>query len=101
MRGPLYCCVIFHTSSTIMCRTVWILLLLSMSVEREIKERLATGMEMPGVYLSGQYTPNAWSWISEESDCGDYQIACDRFCRWAYRIADGSGSHGRNWKNMR
>ena len=57
MQGPLYCCVIFHTSSTHVPDGVDPVLL-SMSVEREIKERLVDRMEMSGIYISGEYTAN-------------------------------------------
>ena len=68
MQGPLYCCVIFHTSSTHVPDGVDPVLL-SMSVEREIKERLATEWKCQGIYISGEYTPNRGTGDGREN-CG-------------------------------
>lgn len=68
MQGPLYCCVIFHTSSTHVPDGVDPVLL-SMSVERENQGRLGDRMEMSGIYISGEYTPNRGTGDGREN-CG-------------------------------
>ena len=83
MKGPLFGCVIFHTSENHVPEGMNPLLL-SMSVEREIKQRLMDQWNCREFIYMGN-TP-----LSLELDAEDKitQItdACDRFCRWAYRI---------------
>ena len=83
MQGPLYCCVIFHTSSTHVPDGVDPVLL-SMSVEREIKERLATEWKCQEfIYLGNTLLIVE---LEMEEKIAELTDACDRFCRWAYRI---------------
>lgn len=83
MQGPLYCCVIFHTSSTHVPDGVDPVLL-SMSVEREIKERLATEWKCQEfIYLGNTLLIVE---LEMEEKVAELTDACDRFCRWAYRI---------------
>ena len=83
MKGPLFGCVIFHTSENHVPEGMNPLLL-SMSVEREIKQRLMDQWNCREFIYMGH------TLLILELDAGDKitQItdACDRFCRWAYRI---------------
>ena len=83
MQGPLYCCVIFHTSSTHVPDGVDPVLL-SMSVEREIKERLATEWKCQELIYLGNTLLIVE--LEMEEKIAELTDACDRFCRWAYRI---------------
>ena len=84
MQSPLYCCVIFHTSSTHVPRYGMNPVLLSMSVEREIKERLATEWKCQEfIYLGNTLLIVE---LEMEEKIAELTDACDRFCRWAYRI---------------
>lgn len=83
MKGPLFGCVIFHTSENHVPEGMNPLLL-SMSVEREIKQRLMDQWNCREFIYMGNIL------LILELDAEDKitQItdACDRFCRWAYRI---------------
>lgn len=83
MKGPLFGCVIFHTSENHVPEGMNPLLL-SMSVEREIKQRLMNQWNCREFIYMGN------TLLILELDAEDQitQItdACDRFCRWAYRI---------------
>ena len=83
MKGPLFGCVIFHTSENHVPEGMNPLLL-SMSVEREIKQRLMDQWNCREFIYMGN------TLLILELDAEDQitQItdACDRFCRWAYRI---------------
>ena len=83
MKGPLFGCVIFHTSENHVPEGMNPLLL-SMSVEREIKQRLM------GQWNCREFIYMGNTLLILELDAEDKitQItdACDRFCRWAYRI---------------
>lgn len=83
MKGPLFGCVIFHTSENHVPEGMNPLLL-SMSVEREIKQRLMDQWNCREFIYMGS------TLLILELDAEDKitQItdACDRFCRWAYRI---------------
>ena len=59
-------------------------MLLSMSVEREIKERLATEWKCQEfIYLGNTLLIVE---LEMEEKIAELTDACDRFCRWAYRI---------------
>lgn len=83
MKGTLFGCVIFHTSENHVPEGMNPLLL-SMSVEREIKQRLM------GQWNCREFIYMGNTLLILELDAEDKitQItdACDRFCRWAYRI---------------
>lgn len=83
MKGPLFCCVIFHTSENHVPDGMNPLLL-SMSVEREIKQRLMDQWSCQEFIYMG----NTLLILELDSEDKIAQItdACDRFCRWAYRI---------------
>ena len=83
MNGPLYCCVVFHTSENHVPEGMDPLLL-SMSVEREIKQRLAeTWKCQEFIYLGNTVLILE---VDTEENIAQLTDACDRFCRWAYRI---------------
>ena len=83
MKGPYYGCVIFHTSEHHVPDGMNPLLL-AMSVEHEIKERLAT--EWKSRVFS--YLGNTLMLIelSSEDAIVQFTDSCDRFCKWAYRV---------------
>ena len=83
MKGPLFVCVIFHTSENHVPEGMNPLLL-SMSVEREIKQRLMDQWNC----LEFIYMGNTLLILELDAEDQITQItdACDRFCRWAYRI---------------
>lgn len=83
MKGPLFGCVIFHTSENHVPEGMNPLLL-SMSVEREIKQRLMNQWNC----LEFIYMGNTLLILELDAEDTITQItdACDRFCRWAYRI---------------
>lgn len=83
MKGPLFGCVIFHTSENHVPEGMNPLLL-SMSVEREIKQRLMDQWSC----LEFIYMGNTLLILELDAEDKITQItdACDRFCRWAYRI---------------
>lgn len=81
--GPLFCCVVFHTSSNHVPEEMDPLLL-SMSVEREIKHRLVKEWECQEfIYLGNTVLILE---LDSENQIVEVTDACDRFCRWAYRI---------------
>ena len=83
MKGPLFGCVIFHTSENHVPEGMNPLLL-SMSVEREIKQRLMDQWNCQEFIYMG----NTLLILELDAEDKITQItdACDRFCRWAYRI---------------
>lgn len=83
MKGPLFGCVIFHTSENHVPEGMNPLLL-SMSVEREIKQRLMDQWNCREFICMG----NTLLILELDAEDKITQItdACDRFCRWAYRI---------------
>lgn len=83
MKGPLFGCVIFHTSENHVPEGMNPLLL-SMSVEREIKQRLMDQRNCREFIYMG----NTLLILELDAEDKITQItdACDRFCRWAYRI---------------
>ena len=83
MKGPLFGCVIFHTSENHVPEGMNPLLL-SMSVEREIKQRLKNQWHCREFIYMG----NTLLILELDAEDKITQItdACDRFCRWAYRI---------------
>lgn len=83
MKGPLFGCVIFHTSENHVPEGMNPLLL-SMSVEREIKQRLMDQWNCREFIYMG----NTLLILELDAEDTITQItdACDRFCRWAYRI---------------
>lgn len=97
MKGPYYGCAIFHTSEHHVPDGMNPLLL-AMSVEHEIKERLAT--EWKSRVFS--YLGNTLMLIelSSEDAIVQFTDSCDRFCKWAYRVM-GGGGYGRYRSCMR
>ena len=83
MKGPYYGCAVFHTSEHHVPDGMNPLLL-AMSVEHEIKERLAT--EWKSRVFS--YLGNTLMLIelSSEDAIVQFTDSCDRFCKWAYRV---------------
>ena len=83
MKVPLFGCVIFHTSENHVPEGMNPLLL-SMSVEREIKQRLMNQWNCREFIYMG----NTLLILELDAEDKITQItdACDRFCRWAYRI---------------
>lgn len=83
IKGPYYCCAIFHTSEHHVPDGMNPLLL-AMSVEHEIKDRLAP--EWKNHMFT--YLGNALMIIELETEemVVAFTDACDRFCKWAYRV---------------
>ena len=83
MKGPLFCCIEFHTSENHVPDGMNPLLL-SMSVEREIKQRLAKRWRCQEfIYLGDTILVLG---LDSEEQLVQATDECDRFCRWAYRI---------------
>lgn len=83
MKGPLFCCIIFHTSENDVPDGMNPLLL-SMSVEREVKQRLTENCNCQEFIYMGN-TILIMELHSEE-EMAQLTDSCDRFCRWAWRI---------------
>ena len=83
MQGPLYCCAVFHTSEHHVPDGMNPLLL-SMSVEREIKDRIADTWKCKVFTYLGNTVLIIE--IASEDAMAELTDACDRFCRWAYRV---------------
>ena len=83
MKGPLFGCVIFHTSENHVPEGMNPLLL-SMSVEREIKQRLMDQWNCREFIYMGN--TRLILELDAEDKITQITDACDRFCRWAYRI---------------
>lgn len=83
MKGPLYCCAVFHTSEHHVPDGMNSLLL-SMSVEQQIKDRIADTWKCKVfTYLGNSVLIIE---IASEDAMAELTDACDRFCRWAYRV---------------
>ena len=83
MKGPLFCCVVFHTSANHVPEGMDSLLL-SMSVDREIKQRLTEKWKCQEfIYLGNTVLVLE---VDTEENLVQITDECDRFCRWAYRI---------------
>ena len=83
MKGPLFCCIVFHTSENHVLEGMNPLLL-SMSVEREIRQRLVEKWHCKEFLYLGN-TVLIMEMGSEEQMV-PITDECDRFCRWAYRV---------------
>lgn len=83
MKGPLFCCIVFHTSENHVPEGMNPLLL-SMSVEREIRQRLVEKWHCKEFLYLGN-TVLIMEMGSEEKMV-PITDECDRFCRWAYRV---------------
>ena len=83
MKGPLFCCIVFHTSENHVPEGMNPLLL-SMSVEREIRQRLVEKWHCKEFLYLGN-TVLIMEMGSEEQMV-TITDECDRFCRWAYRV---------------
>ena len=83
MKGPLFCCIVFHTSENHVPEGMNPLLL-SMSVEREIRQRLVEKWHCKEfLYLGNTVLIRE---MGSEEQMVPITDECDRFCRWAYRV---------------
>lgn len=83
MKGPLFCCIVFHTSENHVPEGMNPLLL-SMSVEREIRQRLVEKWHCKEfLYLGNTVVIME---MGSEEQMVPITDECDRFCRWAYRV---------------
>lgn len=83
MTGPLFGCAVFHTSEHHVPEGMNVLLL-SMSVEQEIRERIAEKWKSQMfTYLGNTVLVME---LNSEEDVVAFTDDCDRFCRWAYRV---------------
>ncbi len=91
MKGPLFCCMIFHTSENDMPDGMNPLLL-SMSVEREIKQRLTENCNCQEfIYMGNTILIME---LHSEDEIAQLTDKCDRFCRWAWRIIGAAVTAG-------
>ena len=82
-RGPYYCCAIFHTSTHNVPENMEPLLL-SMSVEREIKERIAERLNCREfIYLGNTLLIVE---LSSKEKMVEFTDICDKFCKWVNRV---------------
>lgn len=83
MTGPLFGCAVFHTSEHHVPEGMNALLL-SMSVEQEIRERIAEKWKSQMfTYLGNTVLVME---LNSEEEAVAFTDDCDRFCRWAYRV---------------
>ena len=83
MTGPLFGCAVFHTSEHHVPEGMNALLL-SMSVEQEIRERIAEKWKSQMfTYLGNTVLVME---LNSEEEAVAFADDCDRFCRWAYRV---------------
>lgn len=83
LKGSLFCCVEFHTSENHVPDGMNPLLL-SMSVEREIKKRLAEKWRCQEfIYLGDTILVLG---LDSEEQIVQVTDECDRFCKWVYRM---------------
>ena len=91
MKGPLFCCMIFHTSENDVPDGMNPLLL-SMSVEREIKQRLTENCNCQEfIYMGNTILIME---LHSEDEIAQLTDKCDRFCRWAWRIMGAAVTAG-------
>ena len=91
MKGPLFCCIIFHTSENDVPDGMNPLLL-SMSVEREIKQRLMENCNCQEfIYMGNTILIME---LHSEDEIAQLTDKCDRFCRWAWRIMGAAVTAG-------
>ena len=91
MKGPLFCCIIFHTSENDVPDGMNPLLL-SMSVEREIKQRLVENCNCQEfIYMGNTILIME---LHSEDEIAQLTDKCDRFCRWAWRIMGAAVTAG-------
>ena len=91
MKGPLFCCIIFHTSENDVPDGMNSLLL-SMSVEREIKQRLMENCNCQEfIYMGNTILIME---LHSEDEIAQLTDKCDRFCRWAWRIMGAAVTAG-------
>lgn len=83
IKCPLFCCVEFHTSETNVPDGMDSLLL-SMSVEREIKERIVKNIRCQEfIYLGNTVLIVE---LENEKMLSGLTDMCNKFCKWAYRV---------------
>lgn len=83
MEGPYFCCALFHTSEHHVPEGMNPLLL-SMSVEREIKSRICDQWKSRAFTYLGNTVLIIE--IGTETAIAQLTDTCDSFCRWAYRV---------------
>lgn len=83
LKGPVYCCVVIHTSEN-NNPDAMNQLLLTMSVQREVKERLSDKWKGD----SFMYLGNLVMILEMKSEDSISQLTddCDRFCKWVERF---------------
>ena len=83
LKGPYYCCAVFHTSTHHVPENMEPLLL-SMSVEREIKERIAERINCREfIYLGNTVLIIE---LSSKEKMVEFTDICDKFCKWVNRV---------------
>ena len=91
LKGPFYCCVVFHTSTHHVPENMEPLLL-SMSVEREIKERIAKKFNCKEfIYLGNTVLIVE---LSSKEKMVEFTDICDKFCKWVNRVIGPVGTAG-------
>ena len=83
LKGPVFCCVILHTSENHVPDAMSPLLL-TMSVQREVREKLSDKWKCENF----TYLGNVVMIVEMQSEDSVSQLTddCDRFCRWADRF---------------
>ena len=91
LKGPFYCCVVFHTSTHHVPENMEPLLL-SMSVEREIKERIAKKFNCKEfIYLGNTVLIVE---LSSKEKMVEFTDICDKFCKWVNRVIGAVATAG-------
>ncbi len=83
LKGPVLCCVVFHTSENHVPDTMSPLLL-TMSVRREVQARFGEKWKCKDFMYLGNLVMIVE--MQSEDDISQLTDDCDRFCRWAKRF---------------
>ena len=91
LTGPYYCCAAFHTSVHHVPDSMSPLLL-AMSVQKQVQEHLQEDWDGRIFTYLGNTVMIAQ--MKSETDVLELTDACDRFCRWAFRVLDAEVTAG-------
>lgn len=83
--GACYCCLVIHTSTSQVPEEMNPLLLTA-SVQQQVKERLAQKWQAKSFFYLGNMVLIAQ--LESENDVSELTDECDRFCRYVRRILD-------------
>lgn len=91
LSGPIYCCVVFHTSAHHVPDGMTPLLL-SIAVQRQVQGRMDKAWNAK--YVSHEGNTVMIAQMDSENSVMPLTDECDRFCRWAARVLDAQVTAG-------